>query len=219
MGHDEFQRKLAAAERTGTRDRYVDLMQYARKENIRAPRAILRVGNVLVTKHRRGLGDELWNIYEQTFLAALDGQDETVAEVRFSPCCGRCGLNVLVAVACPSLRLDPQMCLHELTRKFPRSARVARLRGMHLEHQGEWDEALTLYNELLEANGANTAVLKRKIAVLKAQGKTRDVVHALNDYLRLFGTDPAAVRVLHRPFFFFLTTCVDPSPGRGSGQS
>jgi tetratricopeptide (TPR) repeat protein len=65
---------------------------------------------------------------------------------------------------------------------------------MHMEQRGEFPKALALYDELLEANPANALVLKRKIAVLKAQKKTADVVAALNDFLRNFGSDPAAVR-------------------------
>lgn len=65
---------------------------------------------------------------------------------------------------------------------------------MQLEQRGEFAKALALYDELLEANPANALVLKRKIAVLKAQKKTADVVTALNEFLRSFGTDQAAVR-------------------------
>ncbi|GMF13574.1 unnamed protein product [Phytophthora lilii] len=63
---------------------------------------------------------------------------------------------------------------------------------MQLEQRGEFAKALALYDELLETNPANALVLKRKIAVLKAQKKTADVVTALNEFLRNFGTDLAA---------------------------
>ena len=65
---------------------------------------------------------------------------------------------------------------------------------MQLEQRREFTQALALYNELLEANPANALVFKRKIAVLKAQKKTTDVVAALNEFLRSFGTDQTAVR-------------------------
>lgn len=104
--------------------------------------------------------------------------------------------------------------------KFPSSSRVARLEGMQLvraallstavtmtllncagagvcawqEQRGEFAKAEALYNELLEANPANNLVAKRKIAVLKAQKRTHDVIAALNEFLRSFGTDQAAVR-------------------------
>ncbi|KAE9315395.1 hypothetical protein PF008_g19257 [Phytophthora fragariae] len=164
MGQQEFERKLAAAECSDARDRYLDLLHYVRKEKLRDPRAVARVGKLLVTKHSWGVGDELWSVYEQTFVAALDLHDDELAET----------------------------CLKALQTKFPGSSRVARLEGMQLEQRGEFAKALALYDELLEANPANALVLKRKIAVLKAQKKTADVVAALNDFLRSFATDQAA---------------------------
>ena len=88
-----------------------------------------------------------------------------------------------------------QTCLKALQSQFPDSSRVARLEGMQLEQQSEFAKALVLYDQLLEANPANALVLKRKIAVLKAQKRTADVIAALNEFLRGFGTDHTAVRV------------------------
>ncbi|ETI52067.1 hypothetical protein L917_04434 [Phytophthora nicotianae] len=164
MGQREFEQKLATAERSGARDKCVELLHYVRKEKLREPRAVASIGKLLVTKHSWGLGDELWGVYEQTFVAALDLHDDELAET----------------------------CLKALQTKFPGSSRVARLEGMQLEQRGEFAKALALYAELLEANPANALVLKRKIAVLKAQKKTAEVVTALNEFLKSFGTDQAA---------------------------
>ncbi|ETL45326.1 hypothetical protein F441_04707 [Phytophthora nicotianae CJ01A1] len=164
MGQREFEQKLATAERSGARDKCVELLHYVRKEKLREPRAVASIGKLLVTKHSWGLGDELWGVYEQTFVAALDLHDDELAET----------------------------CLKALQTKFPGSSRVARLEGMQLEQRGEFAKALVLYAELLEANPANALVLKRKIAVLKAQKKTAEVVTALNEFLKSFGTDQAA---------------------------
>ncbi|ETP49764.1 hypothetical protein F442_04770 [Phytophthora nicotianae P10297] len=164
MGQREFEQKLATAERSGARDKCVELLHYVRKEKLREPRAVASIGKLLVTKHSWGLGDELWGVYEQTFVAALDLHDDELAET----------------------------CLKALQTKFPGSSRVARLEGMQLEQREEFAKALALYAELLEANPANALVLKRKIAVLKAQKKTAEVVTALNEFLKSFGTDQAA---------------------------
>ncbi|EEY66817.1 uncharacterized protein PITG_17384 [Phytophthora infestans T30-4] len=164
MGQREFEHKLAAAERSGARDKCVELLHYVRKEKLRESQAVATIGKLLVTKHSWGVGDELWSIYEQTFIAALDLHDDELAET----------------------------CLKALQTKFPGSSRVARLEGMQLEQSGEFAKALALYAELLEANPANALVLKRKIAVLKAQKKAADVIIALNEFLRSFGTDQAA---------------------------
>ena len=53
-----FQQKLALAESTQTRDSCTELLRYVRKEKLRESRAVSRTGKLLVTKHRRGLGDE-----------------------------------------------------------------------------------------------------------------------------------------------------------------
>ncbi|KAF4317012.1 hypothetical protein BBO99_00008320 [Phytophthora kernoviae] len=164
MGQREFEQKLSAAEQGGAFDRCVELLQYVRKEKLREPRAVASIGKLLVTKHSWGLGGEAWAVYEQTCIAALDVHDDELAET----------------------------CLKALQTKFPGSSRVARLEGMFLEQRGEFAKALAMYDELLEANPANALVLKRKIAVLKAQKKTADVVTALNEFLRSFGTDLAA---------------------------
>lgn len=58
MGQHEFERKLAVAERSGARDRCLELLHYVRKEKMREPRAVASVGKLLVTKHSWGLGDE-----------------------------------------------------------------------------------------------------------------------------------------------------------------
>uniref|UniRef100_A0AAV1TQ44 ER membrane protein complex subunit 2 n=1 Tax=Peronospora matthiolae TaxID=2874970 RepID=A0AAV1TQ44_9STRA len=159
-----FQQKLALVESTQTRDSCIELLRYVRKEKLRESRAVSRVGKLLVTQHRRGLGDEVWTVYEQTFIAALDVHDDELSET----------------------------CLKALQGQFPGSSRVARLEGMQLEQRNEFTKALTLYDQLLDANPANALVFKRKIAVLKAQKKTMDVIAALNEFLRCFGTDQTA---------------------------
>ncbi|CAH0476852.1 unnamed protein product [Peronospora belbahrii] len=160
----EFNEKLKAAENRHTRDACLEFLQYVRKEKIREPRAVVNVGKLLITTHQWRLGDELWTVYEQMFMAALDVHMKELAET----------------------------CLQALDKKFPGSSRVARFKGMQLEQRGEFRKALALYDELLQVNPVNTLVLKRKIAVLKAQKKTSDVVIALNEFLRRFGTDQAA---------------------------
>ncbi|UIZ24712.1 hypothetical protein KXD40_007110 [Peronospora effusa] len=164
MGQHEFEKKLMAAESNRARDDCLELLHYVRKEKLREPHAVASIGKLLVTKHSWGLGDELWTVYEQTFIAALDLHDDELSET----------------------------CLKALQTKFPGSSRVARLEGMQLEQRREFTKALALYDELLEANPANALVFKRKIAVLKAQRKTADVVTALNEFLRSFGTDQTA---------------------------
>lgn len=48
-----------------------------------------------------------------------------------------------------------------------------------------YTEAETLYDDLLEAHPNCSAVWKRKVAVLKAQGKASDAIDELNQFLEV----------------------------------
>ncbi|MGH0136195.1 UNVERIFIED_CONTAM: hypothetical protein FKN15_060060 [Acipenser sinensis] len=47
----------------------------------------------------------------------------------------------------------------------------------------QYDEALKMYNDILQDDSTNTAARKRKIAILKAQGKSTEAIRELNEYL------------------------------------
>ncbi|GAB9467930.1 Inactive purple acid phosphatase 29 [Globisporangium polare] len=160
MGVTDLDAKVALAESKRSSAAYVELLQYVRKEKLRAPRVVAKFGKLLLQNHSWGLGSDIWPLYEQVFIAALDLHDEQLAEA--------------------------------LKTQFPKSARVARLEGMELEQHGEFTKAEEVYNQVLAENPANAIVMKRKIAILKAQKKTSELVLALNDYLRSFQTDQAA---------------------------
>nr|CCA24292.1 conserved hypothetical protein [Albugo laibachii Nc14] len=160
----EYLQKLQAAEKSGGYDRYVDLLTIIRKENKRAPHIVLKYGTILIEQHAYRLGDTLWTTYELVFLAAIDTDQIETAE----------------------------MCLKKLTDRFSNSARVERLIGMFAEVKGEYTNALEIYDKILQENPANALVMKRKIAVLKAQEKTQEVIMALNAFLKTYQTDQAA---------------------------
>ncbi|TYZ58052.1 hypothetical protein PybrP1_012705, partial [[Pythium] brassicae (nom. inval.)] len=62
------------------------------------------------------------------------------------------------------------------------------------EQRGDYAQAEALYEDVLQENSANALVSKRRIAVLKAQKKTQEVILALNEFLRSYQTDQAAVQ-------------------------
>lgn len=72
-------------------------------------------------------GDEAWDIYEQTLIAALEVSDDNLA-------------------------LE---CLSRLSDKFPSSGRVHALRGMMLECTQDASEAIKFYNSVLEVESTN----------------------------------------------------------------
>lgn len=138
-----------------------DQLRKWREEGSKQSERVLELGQALISDYGSKLGDELWTVYEQAFIAALDCKQMTLATVY----------------------------LNELARKFPGSKRVVLLRGMSLEASGMYEEADGLYGQLLKEEPANTGVLKRRLAILKAQGKTVELANGLTRYLREFMAD------------------------------
>ncbi|RVW13058.1 ER membrane protein complex subunit 2 [Vitis vinifera] len=79
------------------------------------------------------------------------------------------------------------MFWHEIT---------GRLEGMLLESKGSWAEAEKAYSSLLEENPFDQVVLKRRVAMAKAQGDMSGAIEWLNKYLETFMADHDAWREL-----------------------
>ncbi|XP_062836159.1 ER membrane protein complex subunit 2 isoform X1 [Anolis carolinensis] len=141
-----------------------DKMRKWREENYRNSEQIVEVGEELINEYAAKLGDDIWIIYEQVMIAALD--------------CSRDDLAVF--------------CLQELRRQFPGSHRVKRLTGMRFEAMERYDDAIQLYDRILQEDSTNTAARKRKIAIRKAQGKNAEAIRELNEYLEQFVGDQEA---------------------------
>uniref|UniRef100_A0A8D3D800 ER membrane protein complex subunit 2 n=1 Tax=Scophthalmus maximus TaxID=52904 RepID=A0A8D3D800_SCOMX len=131
-----------------------DKLRKWREDNCRNSEQIVDVGEELIGEHSSKLGDDIWIIYEQVMIAALD--------------CSRDDLALT--------------CLQELRKQFPDSHRVKRLSGMRLEALERYDEANKHYDTILQDDPTNTAARKRKISILKAQGKSAEAIRELNDY-------------------------------------
>uniref|UniRef100_A0A7N8Y6S4 ER membrane protein complex subunit 2 n=1 Tax=Mastacembelus armatus TaxID=205130 RepID=A0A7N8Y6S4_9TELE len=131
-----------------------DKLRKWREDNCRNSEQIVDVGEELISEHASKLGDDIWIIYEQVMIAALD--------------CSRDDLALT--------------CLQELRKQFPDSHRVKRLAGMRLEALERYDEASKHYDAILQDDPTNTAARKRKISILKAQGKNSEAIRELNDY-------------------------------------
>uniref|UniRef100_A0A8D1EYV0 ER membrane protein complex subunit 2 n=2 Tax=Sus scrofa TaxID=9823 RepID=A0A8D1EYV0_PIG len=130
-----------------------DKMRKWREENSRNSEQIVEVGEELINEYASKLGDDIWIIYEQVMIAALDyGRDDLAL-----------------------------FCLQELRRQFPGSHRVKRLTGMRFEAMERYDDALQLYDRILQEDPTNTAARKRKIAIRKAQGKNVEAIRELNE--------------------------------------
>jgi len=151
-------------------DEVVDLevarqkMRQWRDEPLRNSEEITELGECLILEHGNKLGDELWTIYEQVFLASIDCRKMDLAT----------------------------MCLRELKTQFPKSIRVEKLNAMRLEAFDKYEEAEQIYSKILEAEPANAVVRKRLVAILKAQNRVGEAIKELNEYLKKFMSDQEA---------------------------
>ena len=151
-------------------DEVVDLevarqkMRQWRDEPLRNSEEVTELGECLILEHGNKLGDELWTIYEQVFLASIDCRKMDLAT----------------------------MCLRELKTQFPNSIRVEKLNAMRLEAFEKYEDAEQIYEKILEAEPANAVVRKRLVAILKAQNRIPEAVKELNEYLKKFMSDQEA---------------------------
>uniref|UniRef100_A0A8C7FMQ4 ER membrane protein complex subunit 2 n=1 Tax=Oncorhynchus kisutch TaxID=8019 RepID=A0A8C7FMQ4_ONCKI len=141
-----------------------DKLRKWREDNHRNSEQIVDVGEELINEHASKLGDDIWIIYEQVMIAALDCSRDDLAWT----------------------------CLQELKRQFPGSQRVKRLAGMRLEALEKYEDASKQYDSILQDDPTNTAARKRKISILKAQGKSAEAIRELNEYLEQFVGDQEA---------------------------
>ncbi|VDL76293.1 unnamed protein product [Nippostrongylus brasiliensis] len=139
-------------------------MREWRETNSRRSEEVVELWEHVVSRSPSCFGDELWIVYEQVCVAALD---------------------------CARLDLASE-CISALKRRFPRSSRVMRLQAMHHEASEQFDTALAFYERLIEDDPTNNSFRKRKVAVLLAQGLRLEAIRELNDYLKIFLNDSEA---------------------------
>ncbi|EJU01484.1 TPR-like protein [Dacryopinax primogenitus] len=133
-----------------------------RNKSVRAPHEVLKLGRKLLQTHSPGaLGDDLWPLLEQTYLAALDMGDTALAGELFS----------------------------QLDQRFPGSQRVEMLQGVRLEADGELDTARRLYEEILQGEESNLIIWKRLITVYKQLNQVQKAIDSLTQLLDVFYND------------------------------
>ncbi|KAI8097682.1 TPR repeat protein 35 [Halteromyces radiatus] len=108
------------------------------------------------------LGDEVWPLYEQICIAALDVDDQNLANV----------------------------CIDHLQKRFGESSlRFRRLLGMRHEAAGRLDEAQQVYDSILQEDETHMLASKRQIALFKTRNKDQEAVEALTKYLDTYYDD------------------------------
>jgi len=92
----------------------------------------------------------------------------------------------------------------QLTKKFPSSMRVERLRGIYKESVEDWAEAQKIYKKILQDKPEDTVTHKRLIAMYKQRGRTAEAIDAINIYLDTFSTD---TEVWHELAELYIESC------------
>ncbi|KAB7498849.1 UNVERIFIED_CONTAM: hypothetical protein RMT77_007327 [Armadillidium vulgare] len=141
-----------------------DKFRIWREDNSRHSEEVVDLWVNYLQSQKHKLGDEQWMVEEQVFIAGLD--------------CGR--LDVA------------DQCFIALSKQFPGSVRVLKLKGMRLETLERHEDALTIYDAIIREDETNSTARKRKVAVLKSQGRIQEAIKELIEYLSKFMSDGEA---------------------------
>ncbi|XP_055697873.1 ER membrane protein complex subunit 2-like [Phlebotomus papatasi] len=141
-----------------------DLFRKWREDNERKSEDVVNLWEAFLEDKQQKLGNERHLVLEQVIIAGLD--------------CGR------IEVA--------EACIKSLSVEFPGSLRVQKYRAMRLEALGQYDDALDLLDAIIRKDETNAAPRKRRIAIMKARGKTGEAIKELCDYLKKFMSDQEA---------------------------
>jgi tetratricopeptide (TPR) repeat protein len=142
----------------------IELLAFMRPHKVHQPELVLCHGGELLSKCPRKLGNDMWTVMEQVFLAACVGGHNQWRDY----------------------------CLARLVRQWPNSVRVERLKGIHQESCGNYEEAKAIFGKILADKPEDTMSRKRLIAMHKQRGETGKAVEAINQYLEVFSTDAEA---------------------------
>jgi len=138
-----------------------DLLRTWRDNNDRKSEEVLLLWKAVLEYNVNKLGSEKFLVLEQVCLAALDCYHISIVDY----------------------------CIKQLSNEFPNSLRVKKYCAMRLEAQERYDDALKVLDSLIKKDETNNAPRKRKIAILKAQGKNVEAIKELTDYLKIFMAD------------------------------
>jgi len=142
----------------------VEQLRAWRENNDRKSREVLDIWLDRLWLKIDSLGNEKYLILEQVCIAALDCHILSVAET----------------------------CIKSLLKQFPNSLRVKKLEAMYFEAQEAFELASDVLDGIINADETNSAARKRKVAILKAQGRTVEAIKELTEYLKIFMADVEA---------------------------
>jgi len=151
----------------------VSLLRDLRRSKLRRPDVVLKLADGARAQATRGSVEEL-NLFEQVSLASMDLGETSLLAQFMQLLAARVGggIEATASSSAPSS-----------------SSRLDRLRGMKLESEGKFGEAIELYAEVLKKNPSNMLVMKRIACVYRQQGQIQEAVEELHKILKLFSSD------------------------------
>eukprot|EP00456_Euglypha_rotunda_P042330 TRINITY_DN33009_c0_g1_i4.p1 TRINITY_DN33009_c0_g1~~TRINITY_DN33009_c0_g1_i4.p1 ORF type:complete len:178 (-),score=28.89 TRINITY_DN33009_c0_g1_i4:11-544(-) len=156
MADDALEQKLRALELSSS-DKYLKqkkILEFLKEHKLRDPRLVVKYGYDLIQNYRSKLGDEIWELYERVFIAALDSHQKGEVETNVA-----------------------QTCLKALVTKFGKqSLRIKKLLALNYEAEGKYNEANSQLESILREDPVNVHAFKRKIALAKARGQNDDAI-------------------------------------------
>lgn len=108
--------------------------------------------------------EELWLVYEQVAIAALDTR--------------------AMELAIPLVQ--------KIRKKFPTSSRTYRLTSLYMEACGERAKLLEFHEQIRKDDENNEAILKREVAAEKSRGNLGGAIELLRKYVDVYMLDKAA---------------------------
>lgn len=135
-----------------------DLFRKWREDNERKSDDVIQLWENVLEEKIHKLDNERHVVLEQVIIAALDCNRVEIADE----------------------------CIRLLSEEFPGSLRVQKYKAMRLEALELFDDALDLLNIIIKQDETNAAPRKRKIAILKAKGKTGEAIKELCEYTKKY---------------------------------
>ena len=159
-----LERLDTSGEQALTGSERASLLRDLRKSKLRRPDVVLRFSKDALAQAGPGSIEEL-NLFEQISLASMDVGEQSLLD----------------------------FFMQKLSKRFAPSSsnRMDRLRGMKLESEGRFDEALELYAIVLKKSPSNMLVMKRVACVHRQKGDIAAAVAELHKILKLFSSDAA----------------------------
>lgn len=108
--------------------------------------------------------EELWLVYEQVAVAALDTR----------------AMELAISL------------IQKIRKKFPSSSRTYRLTSLYLEACGDNAKLLEFHAQILKDDENNEAILKRQVAVEKSKGNLSGAIELLRKYVDVYMLDKVA---------------------------